>query len=338
MRCLIIKTSSLGDVVHMLPALTEAKKQVPGIIFDWVVEKPFAEIPSWHPSVDKILVIESRKWRTNLIKYCREIYRFRQNLRKIKYDYIIDAQGLLKSAWIAKLGKGVSYGFDKRSAKEPLSSIFYQHKIIVEKSQHAIYRLQLLLAKIFNYSPNISVIDYGIRYQWKREQCKNQVVFVHGTTWASKHWPLKHWQQLAHYFSEQNCKVLLPWGNKNEKISAKEIGHNCQNVTVLPKKISLLALVEIFIQSKAVIAVDTGLSHLAAACNVPIVTIYGATSNKLTGTSGNNATHIASHFTCAPCLKRNCPISSDVFAPCGVSISAESVFNSVNTLTCKVSV
>ena len=109
MRCLIIKTSSLGDVIHMLPALTEAKKQLPQMTFDWVVEQPFAEIPEWHPAVDKIFTVKIRTWRKNLIKYCREIYQFRQNLRKTTYDYIIDAQGLLKTAWITKFAKGLAY-------------------------------------------------------------------------------------------------------------------------------------------------------------------------------------------------------------------------------------
>jgi len=332
MRCLIIKTSSLGDVIHMLPALTEAKKQLPQMTFDWVVEQPFAEIPEWHPAVDKIFTVNIRTWRKNLIKHCREIYQFRKDLRKATYDYIIDAQGLLKTAWITKFAKGISYGFDKNSAREGLSSIFYQHKITVEKSRHAIYRLQLLLAKTFNYSSNVSVIDYGICYHWRQAEHKNQVVFLAGTTWASKHWPLKHWQQLAHYFCEQNCHVLLPWGNEKEKLSAKEIGYHCKNASILPEKKSLFALLEIFTQSKAVIAVDTGLAHLAAACNVPSVTIYESTAPKLTGTKGNNAVHIASVIPCAPCLKRNCPISQEIFAPCGVSISAQSVFNRVNAL------
>ncbi|WP_162896503.1 lipopolysaccharide heptosyltransferase I [Cysteiniphilum halobium] len=319
-----MKTSSLGDVLHTLPALTEAKKHMPEMVFDWVVEKAFAEIPKWHQAVDEVLEVEVRKWRKNIFKYFAEIRAFKKKLKSKHYDYIIDAQGLLKSAWITRGAKGVKYGLDKHSAREPAASFFYQRKISVAKDQHAILRVKALFAKVFNY-PLSDEIDYGISYQWHKRNAHKQVVFLHATTWSSKHWSLAHWQQLAKLLVDDNIKVLLPWGNDNEKNQAHEIAQSHQNAVVLDK-MSLTQLAELFSQSDAIVSVDTGLSHLAAACNAPVIGMYGPTSAKLTGAIGKQVTHVSSKLTCSPCLKKVCPITKDVFAPCEVAISAESIY------------
>ena len=328
-RCLIVKTSSLGDVLHTLPALTEAKKHMPEIEFDWVVEKAFAEIPRWHQAVNEVLEVEVRKWRKNVFKYFSEIRAFKKKLKSKRYDYIIDAQGLLKSAWITKGAKGVKYGLDKLSAREPTASFFYQHKIPVAKGHHAILRVKELFSKVLNY--NVSdEIDYGISYQWHKQNAHKQVVFLHATTWSSKHWSLAHWQQLTKLLADDGIKVLLPWGNDSEKRQALEIAQDHKNVVILDR-MSLTQLAELFSQSDAIVSVDTGLSHLAAACNAPVIGMYGSTSAKLTGAIGKQVTHVSSKLTCSPCLKKVCPITKDVFAPCEVAISAESIYERLNT-------
>lgn len=323
-----MKTSSLGDVLHTLPALTEAKKHMPEVEFDWVVEKTFAELPKWHQAVNEVLEVEVRKWRKNVFKYFTEIRAFKKKLKSKRYDYIIDAQGLLKSAWITKGAKGVKYGLDKLSAREHVASLFYQHKISVAKGQHAILRVKELFAKVFNY-PASDEIDYGITYQWHKQNTHKQVVFLHATTWPSKHWSLAHWQQLAELLADDDIKVLLPWGNDKEKHQAQEITQAYKHAVVLDK-MSLTQLANLFSQSAAIISVDTGLSHLAAACNAPVIGMYGSTSAKLTGAIGQQVTHVSSKLTCSPCLKKVCPITKDVFAPCEVAISAESIYERLN--------
>ncbi len=326
-----MKTSSLGDVIHMLPAITEAKKHIPELSFDWVVEKNFAEIASWHSAVEDVIPVEIRKWRKNIFKSFREIRAFKRRLKAHRYDYVIDAQGLLKSAWVTLGTKGVKYGFDRSSAREPMASWVYKRKIHVEKGIHALVRLKKLVASVFSYQPECTQFDYGIKYRWQRDTCQNQVIFLHSTTWPSKFWCLSHWQELAKHFDDNGVRVLLPWGNDKEKENAQKIAQNLQYAEVLPK-LSLTELAELFANSKAVVAVDTGLSHLAAACEVPTVGIYGATSAKLTGAKGKHAEHIASSLTCSPCLKRICPITKEEFAPCEVSISALSVYQKVERL------
>ena len=142
MRVLVIKTSSLGDVIHALPALTDAARAIPGIRFDWVVEEGFAEIPTWHPAVDKVIPVAIRRWRKNLWQTIKsgEWRRFKQAVQSTKYDLVIDAQGLLKSAWLTRYVRAPIAGFDKDSAREPLAARFYSRRLAVARGQHAVER------------------------------------------------------------------------------------------------------------------------------------------------------------------------------------------------------
>ncbi|MFZ9035798.1 MAG: lipopolysaccharide heptosyltransferase I, partial [Francisellaceae bacterium] len=333
-KCLIVKTSSLGDVLHTLPAITEAKKHCPDMQFDWVVERAFAEIPAWHLTVDRVIVLEIRKWRKNPFKFRREIREFYKTLKAVKYDYVIDAQGLLKSAWVTRKARGVKYGFDSHSARERWASWFYRHKIAVEPGKHAIWRTRMLFGAVFNYRPDDKILDYGIKYDWQKiAQHADYVVFLHATTWVSKFWPLDHWVELSQLFKTHYPKlqILLPWGNETELVKAKAIAGSRENITVLDS-CSLTQLAETFSHSKLVISVDTGLAHLAAACNTPILSLYGPTSAKLTGSMGVNAHHLSSSLTCSPCFKRVCPITKDAFAPCQVSLTPTMVFKKMQQL------
>lgn len=326
-KCLIIKTSSLGDILHTLPALTEASSHITDIEFSWVVEKPFSEVPSWHKSVGEVLEVEIRKWRKNIFKYFNEVCSFRNKIQSKYYDYIIDAQGLLKSALIAKVSKGRSiYGFDSSSSREPLSSLFYQNKISVNKKKHAIFRSKELFSKVFNYKVS-EKIDYGISYQNNHKaNTHKKIIFFHTTTWLNKKWPIEHWQELIELLEKNDIKVFLPWGNNNEKVQAYEIAKDYKNVILLPK-MSLTDLTNYFKKIDAAISVDTGLCHLATAFNIPVVSIYGPTSPELTGTIGKKMINISSQLSCSPCLKRVCPINKlTSFAPCQTGISPKLVY------------
>ncbi len=183
MRVLIIKTSSLGDVIHTLPALTDAAHAVPGIRFDWVVEEGFAEIPSWHPAVDQVIPVAIRRWRKNLWQTLKsgEWKAFKQRVRERRYDLVIDAQGLVKSAWLTRLIKAPVAGLDRYSAREGLASRFYDRRLSVAVGQHAVERVRQLFALALAYDLPEGLGQYGL--DLKRLQLPPTapyVVFLHG--------------------------------------------------------------------------------------------------------------------------------------------------------------
>ena len=223
MRVLVIKTSSLGDVVHTLPALTDAARALPGIRFDWVVEEGFAEIPAWHPAVDRVIPVAIRRWRKNLWQTIRsgEWRQFKQRLREGDYDLVIDAQGLLKSAWLTRYCTAPVAGLGRDSAREPLASRFYDRTYRVPKEQHALERTRQLFAQALGYPLPEGVGDYGLnRAALAGPASEPYLVFLHGTTWASKHWPETDWRALAERMSGEGWAIRLPWGNAAEKARA----------------------------------------------------------------------------------------------------------------------
>ena len=310
LRVLLIKTSSLGDVIHTLPALTDALRANPAIRFDWVVEEGFAQIPSWHPAVDKVIPIAIRRWRKNLWQTFKsgEWQRFKQRVRETRYDLVIDAQGLLKSAWLTRYSKAPVVGLDRQSAREPLASRFYDRRLAVARGQHAVERLRQLFALALGYDLPSGLGDYGLsRAKWlDTPQGAPFVLFLHGTTWDSKHWPELYWRELAERLGRAGIQVRLPWGNPDEKARAERIAMGLQNTLVLPK-MNLAEVARVLARAKACVAVDTGLGHLAAALDVPTISLYGPTNPGLTGGYGKDQVHLASDWPpCAPCLQKKC--------------------------------
>jgi heptosyltransferase I len=288
-RVLIVKMSSMGDIIHTLPALTDAQKAIPNISFDWVIEKSFAEIPGWHKAVKKIIPIQLRSWRKNLFTLPINLWRFRRGLRNQKYDLVIDIQGLLKSGLIAGFAKGVHCGYDYKSARESLAAIFYQRRFAVTKNQHAITRNRKLFAQALGYVMPNSKPDYGIKENFKKAAPQNYLVFLHSTARAEKLWSENNWVELAKL--AQRWQIKLPWGNADEHARAIRMSELAGNFEVLPK-VTLTELAEILLAAKAVVAVDTGLGHLCAALDVPTLSLYGVTDPKLIGTFGANQMHL----------------------------------------------
>lgn len=309
MKVLIVKTSSMGDIIHTLPALTDAGKMIPGITFDWVVEEAFAEIPAWHPLVNKVIPVALRRWRKQLMtrKTWQEWNNFRNVLRATSYDLIIDAQGLLKSAFITLNAKGNRVGFNAYSARESLAAIFYRKTFFVEKkNQHAISRLRHLFAQALGYVTPTQVPHYGLdRTRLKNSGDENYLVFLHGTTWATKHWPESSWIELTKIAAAKGLEIKLPWGNKTEEERAQRIAAVSEKASVLPRQ-DLLGMAKILAGAQAVVAVDTGLLHLTAGLGVPAVSLYGPTNPTLSGALGSSQVHLAASFPCAPCLRREC--------------------------------
>ncbi|MEO8401868.1 MAG: lipopolysaccharide heptosyltransferase I [Gammaproteobacteria bacterium] len=340
MRVLIIKTSSMGDVIHTLPALTDAGRVFPSIRFDWIVEENFAEIPRWHPLVDKVIPVAIRRWRKNIfsLQTIRELRQLRNTLRHEKYDLILDAQGLFKSAWLTLLAKGPRCGMNRRSARESLAALFYQRTYPINWDHHAIKRVRSLFSQVLGIALPTTVPDYGIdRARFQNElSVEKYLVFLHGTTWDTKHWPEEYWLQLANKASEKGYAIKLPWGNSSEKIRAERIAANCPSAEVLPRS-GLVEIANILAGAKAIVAVDTGLGHLAAALNVPTISLYGPTDAELTGALGESQVHLSAKFSCAPCFSRKCTYRDDqslytVLPPCFTTLPPSYVWTVLEPL------
>jgi len=307
-RVLIIKTSSLGDVIHTLPALTDAAHAIPGIRFDWVVEEGFAEIPSWHPAVDQVIPVAIRRWRKNLWQTIKsgEWKAFKQRMRERQYDLVIDAQGLVKSAWLTRYVKAPVAGLDRYSAREGWASRFYDRRLSVAVGQHAVERVRQLFAMALAYDLPEGIGNYGLDLdRLQLPPAAPYVVFLHGTTWATKHWPEAYWRDLAERMGRRRLEVRLPWGNPAEKARAERIAQGLNNCQVLPR-LNLAGVARVLAAAKACVAVDTGLGHLAAALDVPTISLFGPTNPGLTGAYGRTQIHQASDWPCAPCLQKKC--------------------------------
>lgn len=329
MRVLIVKTSSLGDLIHTLPAVTDAVAAIPGIRFDWVAEDAFTEVPSWHPAVERVIPVAIRRWRKAWINSWRngEIKAFRRDLRQRDYDLIIDAQGLYKSALLAHMARGVTVGLDSDSSREPGAARFYQRSIKVARDQHAIERVRSLFAQALRYPKPKSEPDYGISKMSQANPDKPYLLFLHGTTWITKLWPVEYWVELAKIAVSKGFQVFLPWGSEEERQRAEQIIGQSGGGELLPR-LSLSDMKDRVSGARGVVGVDSGLAHLAAALSVPAVTLYGPTRTDLTGAVGRLQTNLQVKFECAPCMLKECNYSgaADVSPACFASLSPEVVW------------
>ncbi len=336
MKVLITKMSSLGDVLHTLPALTDAGEAIPGIEFDWVVEESFAQLPSWHPLVKKVIPLAFRRLRKTPLKslFSKEWRAFKRELRKTHYDLVIDAQGLIKSALIARLARGPKAGLDKNSIWEKPACLAYQHCYAVNPELHAVQRVRGLFAQALGYDLPTTSASYGIdRQQFVTNSNESYFILLHGTTWVTKLWPEAYWIELAKLMTAAGYQVRLPWGNEEEKARAERIAAQCEQAIVLPK-LSLNAVTQELAGAKGIVAVDTGLGHVAAALAVPTVSIYGPTDPNKTGTVGDNQIHLAAQFECAPCLQRQCQYrgASEVTPACFTTVTPQQVWGSLRPI------
>lgn len=336
MHVLVVKTSSMGDVLHTLPALTDAQTALPGIRFDWVIEDSFKQIPSWHPAVDSVIPIAIRAWRKNPAQWFGpDVRTLIRSLRSKHYAHIIDAQGLLKSALIACLAQGPRHGYSYDTVRETLAATAYSHRIPVPRKLHAIQRVRDLFAASLGYAQPDTVPDYGIDISklTGTEPTEHQyLVFVHASSWPSKRWPEEFWRQLVELTTAANYRVRLPWGNKFEHEHARRIIQNHADAEVMPK-MELDQLACVLARAAAVVSVDTGLAHLTAALGTPNVTIYGSTNPDLTGTLGYRQHQLVVRFPCSPCLSKRCIYTeqSVVTPACYSTVSPDQVWSTLQS-------
>ena len=285
---LIIKTSSLGDVVHNLPVINDIVAHVPAARIDWVVEEGFADIPALHPRVERVFPVATRRWRKRLYapSTWREIGALRAQLRERRYDVVLDTQGLLKSALIARLADGPIYGQDRATVRESLAASFYQRTFAVARGRHAVVRNRDLAAQALGYASPDTAPDYGLKAPadavLSASLPPRYAVCLHATSRDSKRWPDVDWIRIGRWLAERGVTALLPWGSPAEQAQAQEIAAGIPGACV-PARLRLRQLATVLERAAVVIGVDTGLVHLAAALGRPTVAIYVDSSPLLTG-------------------------------------------------------
>ena len=314
---LLVKLSSMGDVVHSFPALTEAASH--GHRFDWVVEEAFVELAAMHPAVDRILPFGLRRWRKQPVAGLSELFAFVRELRETRYSKVLDAQGLVKSAFVSRAsGAAIRFGLDAESAREPASARMYTQALRISWDLHAIDRLRLLFANALNYPIDLTLpVASPFALDRLDSSGDQQTVLIHGTTWPSKEYPEAAWGALIDQLLAAGHSIALLSGSVVEHERAERLCANVQaqqnnnsarqslKVAALPPG-SLLAAAEQVLAARLVVGVDSGLTHLAAVLGRPTIGLYGSTSAERTGVRGPLAVDLASDFECSPCLQREC--------------------------------
>lgn len=282
---LLIKTSSLGDVIHNLPVASDLRRQFPDIRIDWVVEESFAAIPRLHPGVGEVIPVALRRWRKRLWSPAtwKEIGAARRQLGASRYDAILDTQGLLKSALIARQAQGPRLGHNRDSAREPLASRCYDAAFFVPKTLHAVERNRRLAAAALGYSLSPE-LDYGIAPP-RQGISGSSAVLLSATSRDDKLWPEMHWINLGRALASRGLTALLPGGNARERERARRLAAQIPGAQAVPA-MGLADLAAMLAHARLVVGVDTGLSHLAVALNTPTVALYTATDPGLTGVLG----------------------------------------------------
>ena len=283
---LFIKTSSLGDVVHHMPAVTDARRHLPDARLTWVVEEAFAPLARLHPAIDEVIAVSTRRWRSGLLQpqTWSEFSSFRARLRAVNADKVIDTQGLIRSALIAHMAPGERHGYDSSSIREPLASWFYDVKHTVARNQHAVARNRALTGSSLGYQPD-AVIDYGL-VKPPANGDTPYAVLLHGTSRAAKEWREGDWIGTGKWLRGQGLDVVLPWGNEAERLRSERLAVAIPGSRVLDRQ-PLDVTAEVIGNAALVVGVDTGLLHLAAAYGVPLIAVFLATDPGLTGPVGS---------------------------------------------------
>jgi heptosyltransferase-1 len=333
MKILVVRLTSMGDVVQTLPAIEDAARAFPDATFDWVVEESFADIPRWHPRVERVIPSHLRRFKKALKN--KEVGDLVREIRSEKYDAVIDLQGEMKTAMLTRLARGKRIGYNSRSVHEWGAQAAYHRRINVTKGRHSITRMRELMARALDYSVPTDEAAYGVDPlrlpQPAIDLPSKFVVLVHATSWTSKNWHEDRWLRLAAIARESDYTPVVAWGSEPERERAVRIADD--KGIVLPA-LSIANKAAIISRASAVIGLDTGLTHIAAAFGVPGVSLYGATDPLLVGATGRNQLNLASKFECRFCHLKTCVYDApDELKPvCLVEFEPEVVWQQVTKL------
>ncbi|MDA8382068.1 MAG: lipopolysaccharide heptosyltransferase I [Betaproteobacteria bacterium] len=274
---LLVKTSSMGDVINALPVVSDIRRHFPEAQVDWVVEEGFADIPMLHPGVRTTLPVAIRRWRGRLAAAATwaQIKDFKATLRARQYEAVLDIQGLIKSAWITRLARGPRCGLDWKSAWEPPASLWYDRTFRVDPSLHAIERYRRLAAAALGYGAD-APLDYGLRVpaeplSWAPDA--PYAVLLHATSRDEKRWDDAAWLELARFLHGRGLAAVLPWGSPRERAHAEFLAGRMPAARVAPA-MRLREAAALIAQARLVVGVDTGLVHLAAALGTPVIALF----------------------------------------------------------------
>ena len=308
MKILLVKLSSMGDIFHTYPAISDLQRQFPEAELTWLVDTSFKKIAGWHPFVKHLIDVPLRKIKkegrgTNQ----KELTAALESISENDYDYVIDAQGLLKSAWLARKANGSRHGYGWSSAREPIASLFYRHKHRITKDAHAVDRTRQLFASALGYDSQ-SLKFHGLTvHQWPQLNASSAdygLIFP-GTTWATKHWVPDYWFQFCEQVSS-DMTIWVGWGSPDEQEFATELTRRFEHVNTFDHWLSLEDMAAWIAHAKWVVGVDTGFVHLASAMERPTVGIYGPTDPAKCGVLGPNNINANVSLACMPCHKKRC--------------------------------
>ena len=296
---LFIKTSSLGDVIHHMPALTEAQRHRPHARFAWLVEEAYAPLVALHPAVAEVMPVASRRWRGALVSPVtwREMAGTVRAMRARAYDEVIDAQGLFRSGMMARLARGRRHGYDAASIRERVASMFYDVRHTIARDLHAIARNRMLTARALGYAvegaPNFGLDRAALVAD---NSPRPYGVLLHATARREKEWPQPSWIALGHALAARGATLVLPWGSAGERARSERIAGSLKDLRVdahVPPREPLDRVARLIAGADFVIGVDTGLLHLAAALGVPLVAIFCGSAPGLTGPLGSGPIAVA---------------------------------------------
>ena len=294
-RVLFVKLSSLGDVVHHMPAVTDLARARPGTHIAWAVEEAYVGLVRLHPAVRETFPVGLRSLRKRPLSptLWSRLAATRGSIRRAGWDFVVDTQGLLKSAMVARFARAACFGPDKASARERAAARLYDVKLAVPRQMHAVERNRRLVAQVFGYEVD-GAADYGISPPAQPPAWAPQgpyTVFLHAASRASKRWPDANWVALAHAASDAGLEVVLPGGTAGERAASQELAKRMPRAMAAPA-MGLGEAAALLAHSRCVAGVDTGLTHLAAAFGVPTVGIYVSTRPELTGLHASNAVNV----------------------------------------------
>ena len=290
MHLLLVKTSSLGDVIHNLPVVSDLRRAFPDATIDWCVEESFAEIPRLHPEVAEVIPVAIRRWRKHLgsMQTWSEMRAFRRRIKTTAYDAVLDTQGLIKSGLICRLAYGTRYGYAAEVARERHAARFYDKTFVIPPNAHAVVRNRWLGAAAFDYPVDFP-LDYGIaapEFDLPWLTAEHHAVLLTATSRDDKLWPEAHWIALGQSMKKRGLSPILPSGSAAERARAERIAAAIPGAVVAPR-LNLRELAALIGRATLAVGVDTGLAHLATALRVPTIALYVATDPALTGVLGS---------------------------------------------------
>jgi heptosyltransferase-1 len=304
-KILLVKLSSLGDVLHNLPIVWDLRKRLPHAQTDWIVEEGYVHLleplktTEAFRGIDRIIPVAFRRWRKNLfsLKTWREFFAMRKALQATTYDVVLETQGLLKSALVCALAKKSGHAIvaglgnaTEHSGYEPMARMFYTQSVHVPVKCHAIDRSRSVMCSAFDWPPlnrneepplfypndfveRLAPLSIkGLRKQPNGETVPYVVCF-HSTARAAKRWPNERWAELGKVLSTQGYQVILPWGSESEMKVSAQIASQIPGA-IVPRAFSIEEAYSLVAHAALTVGVDTGLTHLAAVLGKPTVEIY----------------------------------------------------------------